>query len=543
MGNAHIRHLFSLTATHDQQKFWMNDQTTWWPTLKKHLIYAPLRNKRHNREMRLSSAINMGTLPSRLHASLLILYLACNLVYAIVLDYSQSRSEVTAEIRGRTGTLAVVNMIPLFVLAGRNNPLVKLLRVSFDTYNLLHRWMGRIVILESIAHVSAWAVNQTMSTGWKSVGPEMTRRKSFQFGAAGVFSMIFLLVQSPSAIRHAFYETFLHLHQAAALTAVIGVYFHLDLDKLPQLPYIKAVILIWVSDRTIRFLRVYWRCYSWSKGWTTIHVEVLPGEACRVTFDMRRPWTFKPGCHAYVYMPTISLLQSHPFSVAWSEERPASSAEREKLPSHASDLDKRGPVNTTVSMVIHKRTGMTASLYNRASATPNGRLTIRGAIEGPYGGLESLHSYGTVVLFAGGIGITHQVSHVRDLVAAHARGTVAARKVVLIWTVRGTEHLEWVRPWMDAVLALPGRRALLKILLFVTKPNSPREIISPSATVQMYPGRPQPEVLVDKEIVERTGAMAVTVCGPGSLADSVRQAVRRRVDVANVDFIEESFTW
>jgi ferredoxin-NADP reductase len=146
-------------------------------------------------------------------------------------------------------------------------------------------------------------------------------------------------------------------------------------------------------------------------------------------------------------------------------------------------------------------------------------------------------------MFAGGIGITHQVPHIRDLVQGYSDGTVAARKVVLVWIVKTTEHLEWVRPWMDVILQLPGRREILKILLFITKPRSPREVVSPSATVQMYPGRPNPQVILDKEIEDRVGAMAVTVCGPGSLADSVRDAARKRVDIASLDFIEESFTW
>lgn len=47
-----------------------------------------------------------------------------------------------------------------------------------------------------------------------------------------------------------------------------------------------------------------------------------------------------------------------------------------------------------------------------------------------------LHSYGTVMLFAGGIGITHQVPHVRDLVTGFGNGTVAARKVILVWVIQ-----------------------------------------------------------------------------------------------------------
>ena len=73
-----------------------------------------------------------------------------------------------AEFRGRTGNLAVVNMIPLFLVAGRNNPLIWILGISFDTWNLVHRWLGRAVVLQSIAHVVAWSIVkvQTSDRGW-----------------------------------------------------------------------------------------------------------------------------------------------------------------------------------------------------------------------------------------------------------------------------------------------------------------------------------------------------------------------------------------
>lgn len=55
----------------------------------------------------------------------------------------------------------------MFLLAGRNNPLIPLLGISFDTYNLLHRWFGRIVILEAIAHTIA----HLAKGGWEEALP------------------------------------------------------------------------------------------------------------------------------------------------------------------------------------------------------------------------------------------------------------------------------------------------------------------------------------------------------------------------------------
>lgn len=547
IGNAHLRHLLNLTANPVQQIFWSHDKSNTWPRLKKYLLYAPLYRKRHNREIQLSKAINVGTLPSRLHTVLLLLYLLSNVVYCCLLDFKKNnKAALVAEVRGRTGHLSVVNMVPLIVLAGRNNPLIPLLRVSFDTYNLFHRWIGRIVVLEAVAHTCAWGVNMHAAKGFAGINESLNGSPFIQWGAVATVSMVVILLQSPSSIRHAFYEVFLHLHQLCAFLAILGVFVHSLKARLPQQRYINWMISVWIMERIVRCVRIVYRNIS-MRGCTKVTVEAMPGEACRVTFELKRPWRYTPGCHVYAYLPSVSLWMSHPFSIAWCEERPVPylSLEDEKLPSSNRDLDLPSATRTatSISLVMCKRTGMTAKLYDKARASPTGIITMTGAVEGPYGGLESLHSYGTVVLFAGGVGITHQISHVKDLLNGHQAGTVATRKVILVWSVRTTETLEWVRPWMDDILAMPNRREVLKVLLFVTKPRNVREVVSRSERVQMFPGRANPRVILEKEMQTRVGAMAVTVCGPGAFADDVRAAAREQVGVGTVDFVEESFTW
>ena len=537
----------NLDASSIRQSYWSSDKTWYWPLLKNHVLYAPLGKKRHNREIQLSSATNVGTLPSRLHSIILGLYFTSNIVYCCMLDYGdKDQAAILADVRGRTGHLAVVNMIPLFILAGRNNPLIPLLRVSFDTYNLFHRWFGRIVILQSIAHTAAWAANVIAAEGSHGISERMAKSAFLQYGTLATVAMTIILVQSPSAVRHAFYETFLHIHQLLAFAAVLGVYVHCKEGKLPQMNYLNWIVAIWVTERTIRMIRILYRNVSKSGGTMAI-VEALPGDACRVTFELKRPWKVTPGCHVYAYLPSVSLWMSHPFSIAWSDSRPTPylTLENEKLPTTNSDLGDPLPTRTTtsISLIMSKRSGMTAKLYNKARGSPTGIITIMGAVEGPYGGLESLHSYGTAILFAGGVGITHQISHVRDLLAQYDEGKVATQKIVLVWSVRTTEHLEWIRPWMDEILAMPHRKQVVKIMMFVTKPRDAREVRSRSETVLMYPGRANPKIIIAKEMISRVGATAVTVCGPGAFADDVRAAVRDNVGKGTLDFVEESFTW
>ncbi|EEQ33774.1 hypothetical protein McanMca71_003878 [Microsporum canis] len=578
MSHAYLRQVTSATGNNNQQRFWGAEQSTLWSDIKKHVLYAPLGSKRHNREFKLSEAVNVGTLPSRFHSVLLICYLLSQIAYCSVLDYrANNKAALVAELRGRSGNLALLNMIPLFILAGRNNPLIPLLRVSFDTYNLIHRWLGRIVIIESVVHTIAWMVNAVGADGYTKMWHSIWHEPFYTWGFAATTGMVFILVQSPSPVRHAFYETFLHLHQIGAIVIVLGIYFHLDIDSLPQLPWIQFIIGIWGFERAARFGRILRLNISRRNGLTRVVVKALPGEASRVTFYLPRTTKISPGSHVYAYLPRVSLWMSHPFSVAWAEQGSSSlpkspktdkfsdsskAATLARKPStmssstaHSADLEKGhgrnaelatdGSQPTCVSLIMAARTGMTRKLYNAALASPNLTLETTGFIEGPYSSHpSSFGSYGTVVLFSGGAGITHHLMHVRDLLAAADAGTIATRRIYLIWSVRTTEHLAWVRGFMDSILHMPNRRDVLVTKLFVSKPRSQREIQSPSTTLQMFPGRCRPDVVLEEVLADPVGATGVSVCGPGAFADEVRSSVRKRIGKGQViDFVEEAFTW
>jgi len=344
-------------------------------------------------------------------------------------------------------------------------------------------------------------------------------------------------IQAASIFRHAFYETFKIVHIVLAIAAIVGLWYHLSLKDLPQLKILEAAVIGWGIERAIRLILIAY--HNFGRGGTKTLVEALPGGSCRVTVTMARPWTFKPGQHAYLYFPSISYWQSHPFSVAWSDE--AEHPDTEKLPMDRQDVLARQKM--TVSFIIRGRTGFTGSLYNKAAGCIDGRMLTKCLVEGPYGGVHNMHSYGTVMLFAGGVGITQAVPHVRDLVVAYSNGTAAVRKVVLVWVIQSPEHLEWIRPWMTEILAMEKRREVLRIMLFVSRPRSTKEIHSPSATVQMFPGRPNIDTLLGMEMENQVGTLGVSVCGPGALSDEVRRAVRNRQYQGSIDFQEDAFSW
>lgn len=65
-------------------------------------------------------------------------------------------------------------------------------------------------------------------------------------GFIGTVAFVFLLIQSPSPVRHAFYEVFLHGHIVGAAIAVGGVWVHLD--GRPQQLMMYGVVALWVFE-------------------------------------------------------------------------------------------------------------------------------------------------------------------------------------------------------------------------------------------------------------------------------------------------------
>ncbi|ROW13905.1 hypothetical protein VPNG_03550 [Cytospora leucostoma] len=540
----HIRQVSSMSVEGEKQTYWKYAQSHWMPDFKKDLLYAPIWGKRHNREIRLSKAMNMGTLPSRLHFILLFIYSVSNVVYMFYLDWSnENKYSLCAETRGRSGTLGAVNMIPLIIFAGRNNPLISLLKISFDTYNLFHRWIGRLAVAEILVHFLSWSIVQLAATGFPGLMDRVLHDPFIASGTAGTWALFVLLVLSLSPIRHAFYETFLNTHIILAFIVFVCTLVHCltpteIVGGLPQLPWIIAIFCIWMFDRLARMIRLTY-C-NWSpRGFTDAVVEAMPGECSRVTMHLPRHIEIKPGSHAYVRFAGIKPWENHPFSIAWVDHH------AEELPMNEDEpMILRRNTTTSVSFVIGAQSGFTRDLFDRASEAGSQAIKLRAAFEGPYGGHHDLDSYGHAVLIAGATGITHQLSYLRPLIEGFNNGSVATRRITLIWVVRDYEALEWIRPWMDEVLRMPNRKQILTIKLFITRPKNAKEIVSASTTVQMFPGRPNIPLLIRKEVHEQLGAMAVTVCGPGALADDVRSGVREVQEEGTVvDFFEESFTW
>lgn len=88
---------------------------------------------------------------TRYHALLVVALLVGNVVCLM-----NDRTKVLQ----RTGLLSVVNLVPL-ALGSHMNSIVSSCGLGYEAYNVIHRWMGRVAVIEGVIHVILAMVSQT----------------------------------------------------------------------------------------------------------------------------------------------------------------------------------------------------------------------------------------------------------------------------------------------------------------------------------------------------------------------------------------------
>ncbi|KAH1367292.1 hypothetical protein KXW98_009513 [Aspergillus fumigatus] len=559
----HRRRLREILQTEDQCKFSRTSVIFAW--IKKHVLYAPLVSKRHSREFQLLNRLHMGSIPLRLEATLVLGYITTNLLFLFVLvDWWTDYQEKMYQLKYAAGHLAVMNSPVLVLSAGRNNPLIPLLGIPFDTFNFLHRWVGRVMIAGALIHMGCVIGAQAMQVSMDAITKELWSQPFYVYGMIALIAFVVIFFQSVSPIRHAFYEAFLHFHIFLAIMAFVGLWYHLR--GLAQQRVLLATLILWGLDRIARLVSILWR--NCGKQRTSATVELLPGDVARVEVAVSRPWKFKAGQYMYLYIPSLGLWTSHPFSVAWtSSDRMTTNKKRDS--SDSFNVLLGGRQRTTMSFLIKRRDGFTNKLLTKVHRSEAGRFNATALAEGPFGGLHSLASYGTVLLIAGGIGITPPLSYLHEFADGFSDRSMAVRRVTLVWVVRHLEHLDWIQPWMASLFDHPAVEApnerkqtsyfqlsefSLTIQVYVTAKgyttdehlsNKSPWTKSPPSTVSISikHGKPSFAEVVEAEMEQQVGAMAVSVCGPGGMGDDVRQAVRERQNGRLVDLYEDTFSW
>lgn len=112
IGMESVKYIRTLTCLNNDTQRYFSVPSHTFAIIKKNILYAPIFRKRHNREIQLSAAVNVGTLPTRFQLFFLAGYFGTNVAFCVVsIQWGATYTTVCQQLRNRTGILAVVNMV------------------------------------------------------------------------------------------------------------------------------------------------------------------------------------------------------------------------------------------------------------------------------------------------------------------------------------------------------------------------------------------------------------------------------------------------
>lgn len=261
----------------------------------------------------------------------------------------------------------------------------------------------------------------------------------------------------------------------------------------------RDVLSVWAALLTVKVVKsitgliFYLTSFAGSLAKTRLakaRLYALPGSSTTIVTISALKSGWRPGQHVRIRIPALGGrhgFEGHPFTIS-----SASNGEGMVLMcKNAGDWTNR---------LFNFSRALEASISEPEEGAGRNVTII---IEGPYGGTGNtmLSSFSSLVLIAGGSGITHALAIAHDLLKRSPTGAVRARRVDLVWMVKIEQEakplmatlLELVsdaKSWEDASIEGQRRQAnyasptALRIQIFVTRcPASSPLTLVPDVTV------------------------------------------------------------
>ena len=185
----------------------------------------------------------------------------------------------------------------------------------------------------------------------------------------------------------------------------------------------------------------------------------------RIDILVPSKFSWRPGQHCFLRFPSLSVFDNHPFTIA-------------SVPQSASGRQSnRFSEVQTMSFFVRSHAGFTRKLSCYTSNNFDGPM--HSWIDGPYGGVgRSIENeYDTMILIAGGSGITSCLPWLQYISQTMKDRTIRTSNVKLLWVMRDVASLGWIAHELEEVshFATPGR---VVMEFFVTGQHQPEEKLS-----------------------------------------------------------------
>ncbi|KAK8240493.1 ferric reductase NAD binding domain-containing protein [Phyllosticta capitalensis] len=396
-------------------------------------------------------------------------------------------------------------LMPLLIaLAGKVNIVTVFTGSSYARLNIYHRYVGGLIFALATVHMVPHFVAPIQDGGYDHLAQLFIDKKRELSGTILYFIFLLMILFSVPWFRSRFYEFFAYTHFFLAFCFLGLLWWHIHGEYMSPI-YIYLSVGLWVASALLRMTH---RNQAFRKGQplgfpTTI--EALPGKMTRVTVRVPQSVTWKPGQHAFMRIPGISLKDNHPFSIA---SIPAANDPLLPGPKKANELvflvgERKGFTHKLAERARSDHTSITFSEKHKhgdmESQRPHTATSLRTLIDGPYGDhLGPIHRlYDSVVLVASGTGIASTLPWASHLAAqmalAHATGShdCRVRDIRLVWIVRQAEQLAWIREELDAAVSMAAASSgSLVVDVYVTRGSDASASASASASAVTLP-RPE----------------------------------------------------
>lgn len=397
----------------------------------------------------------------------------------------------------RLGFFSVSLYIPVFLFATKKAPLPFLSSTSYISWNVLHRWLGRLIFVLGLSHGALWLHQYNQNNQLQA---QLATAK-VQRGIATLCFLFLLNISSLPIIRRHVYWLFFSLHVVGYVGALVLVFMHTPY-AIPWVLY--GAITVYALDLVIRFCAL--------STFTTASVTPLEDGMTQVwVHHVNSGWKAGQHVHLRIFSTPpaskgISKLlrpfESHPFTIAASASSDSLSSSATGFPLY---VRSQGPGSWTGDLHSLKA-GSTCFVH----------------IEGPYGvsPFEKLTNADTLVLVAGGSGATWCLSMLDDIIARSLRcdDVQQLKKCFFVWSIQHQAQAAWFTEQIQTLLSKAREVGLdLDCRIFISRPASaasPMEQSSylPETGCQISYATPETPHVDFKDLLEEAIADAINPC-------------------------------
>lgn len=505
-------------------------------------LFIPTLGKKHAGPFSFLK-IFTGYIPTRFETLVIVGYLimhtvfmACNYWYDPLNTIFKSRSiQVARFVADRSGVLSFAHFPLIVLFAGRNNFLQLISGLPHSSFIFFHKWVGRMMFLDAVIHSAAY----TKYTILYKTYERLHKRAYWKFGIAATLLSAGMVITSFAVFRRYCYEAFILTHIVLAALFFYTCWEHVM--DFSGIEWVYAALAIWIVDRLVRVIRISFT------GLPKAQLKLVGSDLIRVTIPKASSfWQAKPGQYVFLsFLHPLCFWQSHPFTV----------------------MDSCSKDGEIVVIFKHKK-GITRMLRNHLDRH-NGEVSMRLAVEGPYGHSSPAQRFDNVLLLAAGTGLPGPIAHAISLGKTSAANGKA--QVQLVAAVKG---LDMLKAYMPELMVLKDLNVDLQI--YDTQPRSTRSVTEASTEKEDEPadkasfgekgyeqvstiaesipeldfakihlGRPDVKQLLN-ECAKQTGKTAIVSCGPPAFVDLARNEAARVVvenPASVIEYFEEYQAW